>query len=86
MSVEVKLKKEINTYLGMRYLAEQLFENLPTTSQKIKMNFKDIRFMSRSFAQEYVYQKEHLENIEIMEENMDENIQKMFEVVYNSQK
>jgi len=86
MIYEIELKKEINTDLGMRYLAEQLFENLPTRSQKIKMNFKDIRFMSRSFAQEYVYQKEHHENIEIIEENMDENILKMFEVVYSSQK
>ncbi|MDR0913364.1 MAG: hypothetical protein LBM96_12325 [Methanobrevibacter sp.] len=84
MIYEINLKNDLNNDLSMRYLAEDLFDNLPSTN-KIKMNFKDITFMSRAFAQEYVYQKEN-HDVEIIEENMDENVQKMFEVVYKFRK
>ena len=86
MEAKIILEKDLHTDLGMRYLAEMLFENLDNNVPKITIDFNGITFMSRSFAQEYVFQKNQLKNIEFVEENMDVNVKKMFEVVYDSMK
>lgn len=44
------------------------------------MNFKNIEFMSRSFAQEYVFQK-HNCNTKITEVNMSESIKQLLYIV-----
>ena len=54
-------------------------ENKPIMRKK-DMNFKDIEFMSRSFAQEYVFQK-YNSNVEITEENMNDFVKGLLEVV-----
>ncbi|MDR3222424.1 MAG: hypothetical protein LBT66_01625 [Methanobrevibacter sp.] len=85
---EIKLEKIVNhTILGMRYIAENLFNDVinKNASMNILIDFQNITFMSRSFAQEYVYQKRNT-NAEIVEKNMDDNVRKMFDVVIKSLK
>ena len=44
------------------------------------MNFEGIEFMGRSFAQEYLNRK-HFASFEVVEKNMSEDIEKMFEII-----
>ena len=48
--------------------------------KKVILNFQDVEFMSRLFAQEYVFQKPN-SNIEIKEENMNDFVKELLEVV-----
>ena len=77
----IDIAKEINTNLGMNYAAESLFKKINNSSKSdIEINFKDVIFMSRAFAQEYVYQKNKTYK-NIVEKNKSEDIQLMFDVV-----
>lgn len=44
------------------------------------LDFENIEFMSRSFAQEYVYQKKNNSKSEITEINMAESIEKLLQL------
>lgn len=67
--------------LGIRLNAENLFKQLENKDyEKIVMDFKNVKFMSRSFAQEYVSRKKLL-NIPVTEENISDNVQEMFNLV-----
>lgn len=44
------------------------------------MNFEGVEFMGRSFAQEYLNRK-HIAPFEVVEKNMPEDIEKMFEII-----
>ena len=55
-AVEINLEKTFAKKLGMRTTAMKLFQDLENETEVI-LDFKDIEFMSRSFAQEYVFQK-----------------------------
>ena len=50
----IKLAEEVYSDLIIRQAAEDLFNNLDETCEKIIMDFDNIEFMSQSFAQEYV--------------------------------
>ena len=76
---EVNLKDTFAKKLGMRTTAKKLFDDIQNESEVI-LNFKDIEFMSRSFAQEYVFQK-YNSNVEITEENMNDFVKGLLEVV-----
>ena len=65
---EVYLENTFAKKLGMRTTAKRLFDEI-RDEKKVILNFQDVEFMSRSFAQEYVFQK-HNSNIQIKEENM----------------
>lgn len=78
-SVEINLEKVFAKKLGMRTTAIKLFQDLEDKTDAI-LNFEDIEFMSRSFAQEYVYQK-HNSNVHIIEANMSSFIKGLLEVV-----
>lgn len=78
--MEINLKKEIGTDLGSRQKIESLFKNIPYNINLIIMNFEDIEFMSRTFAQEYLNQK-HVASFEVMETNMPKSIKKMFKSI-----
>jgi len=80
---EINLEKRIRSNLTMRYSAKDLFDELNINASKIIMNFENVEFMSRAFAQEYVYQKEH-SDINIVEKNMSKFIKDMFDLVNNS--
>ena len=78
--IEVYLEKEIGPDLGSRQKIEELFKNIDSNASKVIMNFEGIDFMGRSFAQEYLNRK-HIATFEVIEKNMSEDIQKMFEII-----
>lgn len=78
--IEVFLKKEIGADLGSRQKIEKLFKNIEPHVSMVIMNFEGIEFIGRGFAQEYLNRK-HLASFEVVEKNMPEDIQKMFEII-----
>ena len=78
--IEVFLKKEIGADLGSRQKIEKLFKNIEPHVSMVIMNFEGVEFIGRSFAQEYLNRK-HLASFEVVEKNMPEDIQKMFEFI-----
>lgn len=78
--IEVFLKKEIGADLGSRQKIEKLFKNIEPHISMVIMNFEGVEFIGRSFAQEYLNRK-HLASFEVVEKNMPEDIQKMFEII-----
>ncbi|WP_458406356.1 hypothetical protein [Methanobrevibacter sp.] len=78
--IEVILKKEIGKDLGSRQKIEALFKNIDENVSKVTMNFEGVEFMGRSFAQEYLNRK-HIASFEVVEKNMPEDVQKMFEII-----
>ena len=78
-AVEINLEKTFAKKLGMRTTAMKLFNDLENETEAI-LDFKDIEFMSRSFAQEYVYQK-HNSKVHIIESNMSDFVKGLLEVV-----
>ena len=77
--LEIILEERYSKKLGVGPTAKKLFQEINNETSVI-LNFENIEFMSRSFAQEYVFQK-HNTNTNIKEINMDESIQKLLEVV-----
>ena len=65
----------------MNSSAKNLFNKLNKSPiQNIEIDFSDVIFMSRSFTQEYIYQKNRTKK-NIHEINVPIDISKMFEVV-----
>lgn len=77
---KIFLEKEIGKDLGQRSKIEELFKNLNPNITKVIMDFSNVEFMGRSFAQEYLNQK-HFASFEVVEENVAEDIQKMFDII-----
>lgn len=77
--LEIILEERYSKKLGVGPTAKKLFQEINNETSVI-LNFENIEFMSRSFAQEYVFQK-HNTNTHIEEINMDNSIQKLLEVV-----
>lgn len=71
--LEINLVEKCSKKLGVGPTAKKLFHEINKETSVI-LNFKNIEFMSRSFAQEYVFQK-HNTNTDIEEINMNESIQ-----------
>ncbi len=78
-AVEINLEQTFAKKLGMRTTAIKLFQDLKDENEAT-LDFKDIEFMSRSFAQEYVHQK-HNSKVHIIESNMSDFIKGLLEVV-----
>ena len=76
---EITLEKNCPKKLGMGPTAKKLFQEINKESEVI-LNFDNIEFMSRSFAQEYVFQK-HISKTKITEINMSDSIRKLLEIV-----
>lgn len=51
-----------------------------TNADSVILNFQNIEFMSRSFAQEYVFQK-YNSKIDITEINMSHSIRQLLDIV-----
>ena len=69
--------------LALRSNADMLFDSIDKSKEKkIILDFRDIQFMSRSFAQQYLLRKKK-SNKEVEERNIEENITTMFEIVKN---
>ena len=78
--IEIFLENEIDSDLGSRNKIEELYQNIPDDVSKVVMNFTGIEFMGRSFAQEYLNQKDK-SNFEVIEVNVPEDVQKLFNVI-----
>lgn len=77
--LEIILEEKYPKKLGMGPTAKKLFQEIKNEKEAI-LNFKNIEFMSRSFAQEYVFQK-HNTTCDITEINMDDSIKQLLEIV-----
>ena len=82
--VEVKIKDSLNSSLEMNSAASSFFDYINNFSEDvIKINFADVIFISRSFAQEYIHQKIKTKKI-IEEFNLSEDVAPILEIVENS--
>ncbi|WP_407410312.1 STAS-like domain-containing protein [Methanobrevibacter sp.] len=75
----INLEERYPKKLGMGPTAKKLFQEI-NMEKEVVLNFKNIEFMSRSFAQEYVFQKYNT-NTQITEINMDDSIKQLLEIV-----
>ena len=78
--LKIILEDEIGRDLGQRSKIEEIFTNISPNVTKVIMDFKNIEFMGRSFAQEYLNQK-HFASFEVIEENVPEDVDKMFDMI-----
>lgn len=79
MNHEIILERKYTNKLGMGPTAKKIFQEA-NEYENVILNFKNITFMSRSFAQEYVFQK-HNTKTKITEINMIETIEQLLIVV-----
>ncbi len=79
-SDKVKIEQELNKKLSRRSTARSFFKNLDISFPKIIIDFTNVEFISRSFAQEYIYQKNNIDT-EIIETNMVNFVENMMNVV-----
>ncbi|WP_407392151.1 STAS-like domain-containing protein [Methanobrevibacter sp.] len=77
--LQINLEEKYAKKLGVGPTAKKLFQEI-NKEPSVVLNFENIEFMSRSFAQEYVFQK-HNSNVEIEEINMDDSIRQLLNVV-----
>lgn len=78
--LKIILEDEIGNDLGQRSKIEDLFKNINPNITKVTMDFRNIEFIGRSFAQEYLNQK-HFASFKVIEENVPEDVQKMFDII-----
>lgn len=77
----IKLEEHIHRTLGMNITAKELFEEINSSpNPNIIIDFSGVIMIGRSFTQEYIYQKNKSDK-NVYEENIPEEIQKMFDVV-----
>lgn len=82
MSIKkIILKDYLNESLEMTFVAEDLFKYINNLKEEgIYLDFKDIEFMSLSFTQEYVYQKNKSLK-KIKEQNLSKEVEPMLKLV-----
>jgi len=69
--------------LALRNNVDILFDSIEKSKEnKVLLDFKDIQFMSRSFAQQYILRKKTCKK-EVEERNIEENVANMFKIVKN---
>ena len=77
----IKIEEHIYRNLGMNISAKELFEEINSSpNPNVIIDFTGVCFMGRSFTQEYIFQKMTSDK-NIYEENIPEEVQKMFDVV-----
>ena len=77
--IEVDLGKRFSKKIAMGSIAKVLFNELKDYDEAI-LDFRNIQFISRSFAQEYIFHK-HNSKVNVIEKNMSEFIKGLLEVV-----
>ena len=75
----INLYEKFNSNLTMRYADETLFKDI-NENEKVIVDFYNITFMGKSFAQECVYQKQQLP-VEVVEINKSDFVKRMFNAV-----
>jgi len=78
--IEILLKNEIDSDLGSRNQIEKLYDRIDSNVSKVVMNFEGIEFMGRSFAQEYLNQKNKAA-FEVVEINVPKNVGELFKII-----
>ncbi len=78
--LKIILESEIGRDLGQRSKIEEIFNNIDSNVTRVIMDFTNVEFMGRSFAQEYLNQK-HFATFEVIEENVPQDVQKMFDTI-----
>lgn len=77
--IEINLSNRYKNKLGIGPTAKKIFQEAEGYDEVI-LNFENIEFMSRSFAQEYVFQK-YNSKPKVIETNMNENIEELLKLV-----
>lgn len=77
--IEIKFSERYKNKLGIGPTAKKIFQEVNSYEEAI-LNFENIEFMSRSFAQEYIFQK-YNSKTKITEINMNDNIKKLLKLV-----
>ena len=77
--IEINLSDRYKNKLGIGPTAKKIFQEAEGYDELI-LNFENIEFMSRSFAQEYVFQK-YNSKPKVIETNMNENIEELLKLV-----
>lgn len=75
----IDIGKDFSNKIAMDSTAILLFQEF-NCEEEVVLDFRNVDFISRSFAQEYVYQRYH-SNVNIIEKNMNEFIKGLMEVV-----
>ena len=84
ISNKILISKQVAPNLVTRIAADRLFRNINKLPQKrIVIDFKDVVFMSRSFAHEYYIMK-NLSKKQVNEKNMSKDLEKMLTLVTDS--
>ena len=76
---EIDIGKDFSKKNAMDSTAILLFQEFEDENEVV-LDFKNVEFVSRSFAQEYVYQRYH-SKANIIEKNMNDFIKGLLEVV-----
>ena len=81
MSIIISIKDKVSSDLALRDYAKSFFNMLEKESdEKITIDFANVTSISRSFAHEYLLNKQKIKK-QIKETNIPSNIQKMFDIV-----
>ncbi|MDO8648021.1 MAG: DUF4325 domain-containing protein [Candidatus Diapherotrites archaeon] len=86
LSSKIEIAKIISENLALRDLVSNFFDDLEKMKEKqITIDFKKVKSISRSFAQEYLTRK-NTSKKDINEANVPENVEKMFEIINETEK
>jgi len=77
---KIKIEKEVNKKLSRKASARKFFNDLDKSFTNIVIDFEKVEFISRSFAQEYIYQKHNI-SINLTEKNMNNFVENMLNIV-----
>ncbi|MCK9150479.1 STAS-like domain-containing protein [Methanobacterium alcaliphilum] len=81
--IHVNIAEVVSPVLGIRLSATQFFEKFESNKKEVEIDFRDVKFISRSFAHEYLKQKQSI-SPDINELNVPKNVKEMLEIVQRS--
>jgi len=81
---KIEIAEVLSPRLGFRDSAKDFFHMInQLPADTVEIDFTDVKFMSRSFAHEYIQEKKKSRKI-ILESNVSENVYAMFQAVKKS--
>lgn len=82
--IHVNIAETVSPVLGIRMSATQFFDKLNSNrNEEVEIDFKGVEFISRSFAHEYLKQKQEGSK-KIYEINLPKNVKEMLDIVMSS--
>lgn len=83
-TIHINIAKAVSPMLGIRLSATDFFKKLESKNDsEVEIDFKDVEFISRSFAHEYLKQKQRISK-KVYEVNLPRNVKKMLDIVRQS--